>query len=169
MGEPTHTNRRWLQRLTILSCLLFGATCVLQVVLLLYHGAYLDEIQIARIGDTRFLSHGRALYVHHGELMAPVVMTTISGNYETPIDLAFLGFRCIYRVDAGQNITIWTIRIPTLPLFVISLILPCFWLVRRSAATRADCHLSCRKCGYDLRASADKCPECGDSIPEKNE
>ncbi len=45
------------------------------------------------------------------------------------------------------------------------LILPAAWLVqhrRRRRRTRLNC---CTTCGYDLRASAGRCPECGTPMP----
>src|SRR5205807_10176516 len=40
---------------------------------------------------------------------------------------------------------------------------PLMWLVRRRPWVRPEG--LCRQCGYDLRASTERCPECGTSIP----
>jgi hypothetical protein len=44
-----------------------------------------------------------------------------------------------------------------------------FRMVKRRLRNRRDARIgSCRHCGYDLRASTDRCPECGSPIPAKS-
>lgn len=45
----------------------------------------------------------------------------------------------------------------------LTLVLPVLVLRRLRAARRSKCGL-CASCGYDLRASKDRCPECGSPI-----
>jgi hypothetical protein len=51
---------------------------------------------------------------------------------------------------------------------LLSLVLPALWLrfgLRSIRAARRKKMGLCRRCGYDLRASGDRCPECGDAVP----
>jgi hypothetical protein len=50
---------------------------------------------------------------------------------------------------------------------VAAAILPTVWLRRQRRRRRWEKLGLCRKCGYDLRASKERCPECGAPIPEK--
>jgi hypothetical protein len=43
-------------------------------------------------------------------------------------------------------------------------ILPCGWVVLRIRRRRTENDGRCATCGYDLRASTDRCPECGKPI-----
>ena len=57
-----------------------------------------------------------------------------------------------------------------LPLWLflsIFLVLPLRWAIRRIRHAR-DAENHCGECGYDLRASPERCPECGTEIKEKN-
>ena len=47
----------------------------------------------------------------------------------------------------------------------LSAVLPAWWVIRKWMARRDNPKGTCRVCGYDLRASKDRCPECGTPIP----
>lgn len=53
------------------------------------------------------------------------------------------------------------IRMPLWPIALVTAILPAVWArryMRRPRLNRPGC---CRTCGYDLRGSPERCPECG--------
>lgn len=56
------------------------------------------------------------------------------------------------------------VSVPLWPLLLLSMILPVRWLWSL-IARRRRVKGACRGCGYDLRASNERCPECGMAIP----
>lgn len=65
----------------------------------------------------------------------------------------------------GRPANLWTLNIPCSLLVSLFAILPSLWLLPSvSRATRQAVrrrHGRCTTCGYDLRGSAGRCPECG--------
>jgi hypothetical protein len=51
----------------------------------------------------------------------------------------------------------WLLLLPTLPL-------PLFALARHRRRRQRETSNLCPTCGYDLRATPDRCPECGDAV-----
>jgi hypothetical protein len=68
-----------------------------------------------------------------------------------------LGFRYGWR---GGGIG-WDFWLPDYAPAVLTAVLPFWWAARRSQRRRylQDCY--CQSCGYDLRATPGRCPECG--------
>ena len=64
----------------------------------------------------------------------------------------------------GGSIEVWRVQVRPWLLPIPPAILPAIWLYgfrrRRSRARQGRC----LKCGYDLRASRERCPECGDPL-----
>ena len=69
-----------------------------------------------------------------------------------------------FRYDRGS----WDLGIPDYLPVLLAGVLPLLWLWRRVANRRQTRMGFCPRCGYDLRASADRCPECGISVPTTN-
>jgi hypothetical protein len=114
----------------------------------------------------------------HGFPPAPFQADAIAtlANSTTRVIWSLLGFRCEEisgRTRQSYNSSIlptnervlpvlvrrWTI--PYWPAAVLSAALPAAWLLAR---TRRRPEGICHVCGYDLRATSDRCPECG-TIP----
>ena len=64
--------------------------------------------------------------------------------------------------SGGANERFLHLMIPYWPAALTLAILPVVWLVLRITRKRVDTSLGvCAKCGYDLRATPLRCPECG--------
>jgi hypothetical protein len=75
-------------------------------------------------------------------------------------DVRMLGFRLVH----GQwhtNAPFWGLRIPYWSVVLLSLPLPAWCLLRWRRRRRRAALGHCPACGYDLRATPHRCPECG--------
>jgi hypothetical protein len=73
------------------------------------------------------------------------------------------------KINAGGGIegVTWILGFPHWLGALICLIPPFWWLVIRIRNRSAVAQGVCQKCGYDLRATPDRCPECG-IVPTKS-
>ena len=159
---------------SILSVLLFAATVVMWV----RSDTAEDAVHIARIpllpdGATLALasSTGRihAFYENHGRpipssrpsitrpLDGYITVTALSEAYTRPNALGF-GFKRVPGTRAGIG---WALTVPHYAFCALFAALPAvrIWLLVRSSNARRSGR--CASCGYDLRATPDRCPECG--------
>ena len=78
-----------------------------------------------------------------------------------------LGFGVMHQegIPVREDIeAVWALMVPHWFLACLCAVLPALWareaVLRRRAARRGEHHL-CTRCGYDLRATPERCPECG--------
>jgi hypothetical protein len=96
----------------------------------------------------------------------------------------FVGSAALLAYSAYRQVTLWKQTLPpnanwlnvysyaellgTSPVWLLGLaILPISWVMMRLwSRGHKNCSTGfCHVCGYDLRASKDRCPECGTAIP----
>ncbi len=82
-----------------------------------------------------------------------------------PWSFRFAGFDAY--VERGKRGTDWMIVIPLWFPAAVTAILPLLFLHRLRKARRRRAQGLCRRCGYDLRASTERCPECGTPVPPR--
>ena len=78
-----------------------------------------------------------------------------------------LGFRHENATIGNPPVRIHLISTPLWLWTISSAMLPIVWLCRRSRG-RAVKAGHCPTCGYDLRASPERCPECGTGVDASN-
>lgn len=85
--------------------------------------------------------------------------------------LGFKRVRIVIVVERGDtlpNLILNTYSAPFWSVCLLFLVAPTLWtlsVLRRSGEQSGRCV----RCGYDLRATPDRCPECGAPVPQKQE
>lgn len=93
-------------------------------------------------------------YISFGDLLTEETLWTRCGFQMTGKSLNMPGH---VSKSAGIAAPLW-------PLVLLTAILPAYQFFRRERRFFRLRHNRCASCGYDLRASGERCPECGTAI-----
>lgn len=109
---------------------------------------------------------GRPVVDEH-QVLSPSDLAEL-GRDQTIYGFSWNDTRRIWGIPAYAYERYWQRSVPLWLFVVLGCIVPSAWLLtflhtlRQAARSRAG---RCRTCGYDLRASRGRCPECGTPIP----
>jgi hypothetical protein len=167
---------------------IFSAVCLLlcvAVVALWVRGYFVSDT--VGFGRRRPGDKGWAVGAMHGRGGAGVALVTgidsnsgvhgffhdrqpprYSGELDsTPAVFQALGFSWISIAPPSVPVRGWAVAVPLWFLLLLLMAWPAwhFRTVRRAGPERRRRLGLCVRCGYDLRASAERCPECGQEIP----
>ena len=75
-----------------------------------------------------------------------------------------LWFRWRHKQNAPDEYS-YSLAVPLWFVALLAMTIPITRLVRRRAARQRREFGRCQRCGYDLRATPERCPECGTAVP----
>jgi hypothetical protein len=90
----------------------------------------------------------------------PRALTAIGWNWADPTEPINPQAYC-WGFQKWHFQGVFDVVVPIYPFVIGSLIAPVVWAARAWRRLRRDAGQRCRVCGYDLRATPDRCPECG--------
>ena len=89
-----------------------------------------------------------------------IMAVNISGNHPNNFQWQLLGFQFAHYSGNLSGIpAVWNVVVPHWFLFVATSLLPALW-IRNHRRRHARLGI-CSRCGYDVRATPDRCPEYG--------
>ena len=139
--------------LTVLSLVLCVATAGLWV--RTYAGPQIDFFTVISV------SRSYGVGTERGRVIGFLQQERPSYRADDPDDVQLrrAGFR--YLRISSNGLRRWNLVLPLWLLTSSAAASPCYWWVRRLAARRKVWLGFCPVCSYDLRATPDRCPECG--------
>jgi hypothetical protein len=78
--------------------------------------------------------------------------------------IGFYLSRSSFQIDRSMHGSYFNVAAPYWGISTIIAVIPIAWIVHFLRRKRRGIIGCCRTCGYDLRATPDRCPECGTAV-----